>query len=397
MCKLRGLCEIIILIYLLIKDQGSAERPVVTFSPDYNKIFTGEKMTMTCNVESAALRYSWYCDNIPVYTGQKYTILSADIRHGGDYHCQTNAGDRSETVTLNVTDGPVILQAPLYVYEGDDVSLRCHSPQGRSARQTIFYRNNQIIQTSATNPDLLPIKYTELTDTYRCAKLLLTTITDTHSARTTISYTANAETISVKFVPDWNKLLTGENVIMICYGKSGLNYYWYKDGNKVADRKIYTIRSAQVGHRGTYQCRTSNGISAEFRLEVSDGPVILQAPVFLNRGSDLVLRCHSRPGYSVISTAFFKHDVRQPFLSNSDLITISSNEIQAGRYRCEKKLSQDEYVTYTDDVTLHIKGQQKADYTTVTIIRLALSGCVLVLTCCFLVYHIKTEVIPSSK
>ncbi|XP_072284826.1 uncharacterized protein [Pyxicephalus adspersus] len=341
--------------YLMIKNQGSAERPVVTFSPDYNKIFIGEKMTMTCNVESAALRYSWYCDNILVYTGQKYTILSAEIRHNGDYHCQTNAGDRSETVTLNVTDGPVILQAPLYVYEGDDVSLRCHSPQGRSARQTIFYRNNQIIQTSATDPDLLPIKYTDLTDTYRCTKHVLTTITDTHSARTTISYTADAETISVKFVPDWNKLLTGENITMTCYGKGGVNYHWYKDGNKVADRQIYTITSAQVGHRGTYQCRTSNGVSAEFTLEVSDGPVILQAPVFLYRGSDLVLRCHSRPGYSVISTAFFKDDVLQPSLSNSDLITISLNVIQAGRYRCEKKLSQDEYVTYTDDMTLHIK------------------------------------------
>lgn len=47
---------------------------------------------------------------------------------------------------------------------------------------------------------------------------------------------------------------------------------------------------------------------------------------------------------------------------------------------------------------MQIQGENhKADHTTVNIIRLALSGCVVFLACVFLIHHIKTEVITPSK
>ncbi|XP_072284081.1 Fc receptor-like protein 5 isoform X2 [Pyxicephalus adspersus] len=268
MYRLQLLCQLIILI-TLIGQPGSAARPIVIFKPQWNEIFVGDSITMSCDVEPGALYYEWYHNYRLISSSKDYVISFAGTRHSGDYWCLTRVGGTSEKITLSVSDGPVILQAPLYVYEGDDVSLRCHSPRGHSARQTIFYRNNQIIQTSAIDPDVLPIKYTDLTDTYRCLKEVLTTYT--YIAETTISYTESVGTISVTFQPNWNKLLTGESITMTCHGEGHLTYHWFQNNAIVAERPMYTIRSAQVAHSGIYQCRTDRGYSAVFRLDVSNG------------------------------------------------------------------------------------------------------------------------------
>ncbi|XP_077330538.1 low affinity immunoglobulin gamma Fc region receptor III-A-like [Lithobates pipiens] len=182
MCRLWGPCQIILLIYLMIQHPGYAKMPVVMVIPNYNKILTGEKIMMTCGVESDPSRCSWYHQNILIYTGKDYVISMTEIRHSGDYQCQNSAGERSEIVTVNVTTGQVILQAPVYMDEGDDVSIRCYSSY--PAKQTIFYKNNRMIQNN--DSDLLHIKSTDLTSTYRCSKQVLTTSNKTYSSDDTI-------------------------------------------------------------------------------------------------------------------------------------------------------------------------------------------------------------------
>ncbi|OCT69380.1 hypothetical protein XELAEV_18040695mg, partial [Xenopus laevis] len=41
----------------------------------------------------------------------------------------------------------LILQAPPDVHEGDSLSLRCHSRTGYETRNTVFYKNNKIIES----------------------------------------------------------------------------------------------------------------------------------------------------------------------------------------------------------------------------------------------------------
>ncbi|PIO26244.1 hypothetical protein AB205_0073870, partial [Aquarana catesbeiana] len=224
---------------------------------------------MTCNVEPPASFYHWYRNNKAISTGKNYVIFFAESENSGDYKCWTRTGGTSEIVTLSVISDPVILQAPLYVYEGDNISLQCSSPSGSVATQTIFYRNNQTISKSTTN-DTLQLKYTDLKDTYSCSRQVLTTITHTYKAETTISYTENAGTIPVTFTPDWNKLLTGDNITMTCNGGNDWTYQWLQNDTLVAEEQTYTITSVQVGHSGIYQCRTSQGLSLPFRLEVSN-------------------------------------------------------------------------------------------------------------------------------
>ncbi|XP_073465126.1 high affinity immunoglobulin gamma Fc receptor I-like [Aquarana catesbeiana] len=89
---------------------------------------------------------------------------------------------------------------------------------------------------------------------------------------------------------------------------------------------------------------------------IPTGPLILQTPIFVYRRRDINIKCHSRPEYSVHRTRLYRnndfiyglfHDLPFPFLDG--------NYDQSGRYRCEKVLSRGEYVTYTDEVSLHVR------------------------------------------
>lgn len=48
----------------------------------------------------------------------------------------------------------VILQAPLYVHEGDNVTLKCHHYPTYSGGQTIFYKDNTVIRDWGSDPEL---------------------------------------------------------------------------------------------------------------------------------------------------------------------------------------------------------------------------------------------------
>ncbi|XP_040188912.1 Fc receptor-like protein 5 isoform X2 [Rana temporaria] len=345
-----------IILISLIGQLGSAARPVVTFNPDWNKIHIGQYTTMTCNMEPPASLYYWYRNNNELFTKQKVLAFYAGPEHSGNYKCRTSTGGTSEIVTLSVINGPVILQAPLYIYEGDNISLQCYSPSRSLATQTIFYRNNRTIQKSTTN-DTLQLKSTDLKDTYKCAKqFLLTAISRTYSAETTISYTENSRTVPVTFTPDWSKLLTGDDITMTCHGGNNVTYQWLQNGTLVAEGQIYTITSAQVGHSGIYQCRTSHGDSLPFSLEVSDGPLILQAPIFVYWGRDINIKCHSRPEYSARGITLYKNnDFIYGHLHDFSISFHNGNIDYSGRYRCEQELSRDEYITHTDEVSLHVR------------------------------------------
>lgn len=85
--------------------------PVVTFTPNWRKIFIGESITMRCDVGSSGgedLTYIWYKDGTWLHTGKIYTIISANTVHSGDYRCIASS-ERSGTARLDVVVGQFII------------------------------------------------------------------------------------------------------------------------------------------------------------------------------------------------------------------------------------------------------------------------------------------------
>ncbi|XP_075948270.1 low affinity immunoglobulin gamma Fc region receptor II-b-like [Anarhichas minor] len=78
------------------------------------------------------------------------TIQRAYEGDGGEYWCETKGGERSNSVNIFVTVGPVILESPvLPVAEGDAVALRCRDKTSSNITAA-FYKDGLLIRSSST-------------------------------------------------------------------------------------------------------------------------------------------------------------------------------------------------------------------------------------------------------
>ncbi|XP_067436551.1 Fc receptor-like protein 5 isoform X2 [Thunnus thynnus] len=76
----------------------------------------------------------------PVYTS-----------HSGEYWCENEGGERSNTLNITVTNGDVILEIPaLPVIEQQAVTLRCRKKTTSSNSPADFYKDGHLIKTDYT-------------------------------------------------------------------------------------------------------------------------------------------------------------------------------------------------------------------------------------------------------
>ncbi|XP_068108256.1 Fc receptor-like protein 5 isoform X2 [Hyperolius riggenbachi] len=153
-------------------------RPVVTFTPHWRNILSGESVTITCD---SALQddqpYYWYRDErVLDHHQQNFTIPSASWRDSGEYKCRTRTSVMSYPVLLEVSDADIILQrSSTSVYEGQSITLRCHSRSGYNGMNTTFYKNDDEIHVSTDDPQLVIGRLDgNSSGVYRCTQLLQT-------------------------------------------------------------------------------------------------------------------------------------------------------------------------------------------------------------------------------
>ncbi|XP_049922681.1 low affinity immunoglobulin gamma Fc region receptor II-like [Epinephelus moara] len=86
---------------------------------------------------------------------RKSPVLSCSIRayleDSGEYWCETQGGERSNSVNISVTAGSVILESPvLPVMEGAAVTLRCRDRMNSSDLTADFYKDSHLMGSSST-------------------------------------------------------------------------------------------------------------------------------------------------------------------------------------------------------------------------------------------------------
>ncbi|XP_040188530.1 Fc receptor-like protein 3 isoform X2 [Rana temporaria] len=272
-------------------------RPMVIFTPEWNKIFTGEAITMTCDVRSMAqgvLVYTWYKDGHWLHTGKSYTIQQAQHSHSGNYQCQLGTSARSDSARLDVDNGYVLLQAPLHVYEGDNVTLRCTQFPGHAGKLTVFYNDSMVIQDWSLESELL-IENIDNTSNqrYKCTKqvqhhLLYYLHTD--------EVTFSAQEL---FTPPVLRLIECDHTMLTCDTSlsplretTELHFAFYRDGQNVQSYSTagtFSIPSAWMKDSGSYTClvRTSTN-----EVEKTSVPLHVEAK-----------RKESSDSYEIIATA----------------------------------------------------------------------------------------------
>uniref|UniRef100_A0A8C5QRE0 Ig-like domain-containing protein n=1 Tax=Leptobrachium leishanense TaxID=445787 RepID=A0A8C5QRE0_9ANUR len=321
-------------------------RPVVTFTPNWSAIFLHEAMSLSCNVDSAPQdnpAYSWYKDHKKINTVQKiHHIPSADWNAAGSYQCQAETGDKSDPVRLNITDEVVILQAPPSVFEGDNITLRCHSLSVQGAENTTFYKDGQIVGSGTSELTL----QAELNSTgnYKCRDKPETVYNGAEGlyvACVTELFPPPRVSISV------DPVVEGAEMRVTCAtlpqrAKTSLEFAFNRNGRKVQEfssSDTYSVQSAQEDDAGNYTCEaktSSSSVKKRSRTHQSfSRPQIKVSPDQVTEGDTVTMMC------SAVNTkqefAFYRNGQEvQGFGPSGEYQVQSVQEGDTGSYTCQE-------------------------------------------------------------
>ncbi|XP_058871829.1 Fc receptor-like protein 2 [Acipenser ruthenus] len=136
-------------------------KAVLTSSPQWGELYTGETVTLSCGVEGGftGCQYLWYKSSqggtvqIRGTTGARYTLSPVTQSHSGEYQCEAQRGDpprssqRSDPVTLTVSEGrpkPALTREPAgEIFEGDTVNLSCVVEGSSGGWRYLWYKDRQ--------------------------------------------------------------------------------------------------------------------------------------------------------------------------------------------------------------------------------------------------------------
>ncbi|KAE8588628.1 hypothetical protein XENTR_v10022646 [Xenopus tropicalis] len=258
----------VILTIAAIESKGASGKPVVSFSPNWATILTYESITLTCDVGSPAQRdqrFTWYRNHRSLNINeQSYTVKYAEQEHIGDYQCRAGTGDISEAVRLEVSGAHVILQAPPMVFEGDTLSLRCHSYDKYPASETKFYKDHKEIKSLGTASEFLMGKVNaEMSGLYKCSRrIMYHSSLHNYSDQVDISMQELFSSPQIKVRPD--QVTEGDHMTITCDTKlnprratTELQFAFYRNGHNVQGFSLsnqYGVPSVQLEDSGNYIC-----------------------------------------------------------------------------------------------------------------------------------------------
>ncbi|XP_073465804.1 Fc receptor-like protein 5 isoform X2 [Aquarana catesbeiana] len=372
-----------LLILIILDKAGSSVRPVVTFKPNWDKIFTTEFLTMTCNVRSpipADMRYTWYKNNNPIHTAQSYEIRDAKQDNSGNYQCKGTNTNISDPVRLDVSHDWVILQAPLYVHEGDDVTLRCHHYPGYSGNETIFYKDNGVIRNWGSDPELR-INNINLGGSrgYKCTKEVYHhLIYYQYSGGTSIPMKEIFTTPEIKVTPF--PVLEGDDVTVTCHTnvspyrpETELQFAFHKDMQNIQSfnsSNQYGFQSAKVKNSGRYYCeaKTVSGriiVKRSKMLNIELNAIFTQPEIIMTaneitEGDNMTLTCHTVRSGLITDTelefAFYRDGKNVQEFSLSDRYEVQSAELKhSGNYSCKVRSSTKNITRSSEEVYIQIQ------------------------------------------
>lgn len=151
----------------------ATEKSVLTLDPPWIRIFTGEKVTLSCYGNNHLQMNSttkWiHNGTVSEVNSSHLVIVSATVQDSGKYICQKQGLFKSKPVYLNVTQDWLLLQtsADMVLVHGS-FDIRCHGWKNWNVRKVIYYRNDHAFNYSYESP--VSIREATLNDsgTYHC-------------------------------------------------------------------------------------------------------------------------------------------------------------------------------------------------------------------------------------
>ncbi|XP_067436758.1 high affinity immunoglobulin gamma Fc receptor I-like [Thunnus thynnus] len=145
-----------------------SSRAVVTLQPNWPKIYSGEAITLRCDIKDEGdtkWEYEWKTPrSIKPQTQNEYRISYASSVHSGDYKClgrmksEQSSTEWSDAFKLTVLYAPesVLTVSPSWLSPGDSVTLSCKVEHPSAGWRFYWYKTVPKLSDNSYSDELLP-------------------------------------------------------------------------------------------------------------------------------------------------------------------------------------------------------------------------------------------------
>ncbi|XP_063802984.1 Fc receptor-like A [Pseudophryne corroboree] len=342
------------------KNPADVDRPSVTFTPDWRKMFYNETLTLGCTGLSNAQgnqTYIWYRNNNKLDISQQYfTIASIQLYDRAQYQCQTGSSNRSEAVRPHVITDLTILRVPRYVFEGDILIVKCDSRLDVNTTNAVitFYKNAKYLKAKSTDSNVFIGKVDlSVAGRYSCMKkALFNNVEKTSEDEESISVTELFSVPEIKIHPytiSMNAEMTLTCVTTLHPLKAGTELYFafYKNGWHVQGLSLsnkYIVQSAKAEDSGDYTCEVRTATNSVWKMsQISTiqvqyifKPVVTFRPNWnkILRGGSITLQCDDRSVLQGSKTYSWYKDNSRLYSDLQTYRIFNARDSDIGNYQC---------------------------------------------------------------
>ncbi|XP_053486049.1 carcinoembryonic antigen-related cell adhesion molecule 5-like [Ictalurus furcatus] len=259
-------------------------KPTVRVNPQ-SSVYTGDRVTLNCNLLSNGWTFLWYKDRVQV--AEDTNTLHDTVSNAGEtvYQCKARRGnydsELSDTVTVTVRALPkpvVSINPDEQVYRGETVTLRCDI-QDEEDSDWIYSWNKDGSGVSSEQEYRISSAETSHAGKYTCRGRERG---GSHSSHTSdaVTLTVSDAAEAVVSVSPLRWLTEGDSVTLSCevkHSSTGWTFSWYTEvpsrdsqgslrystallsDSSRRSGGSYTLSPVTVKHTGVYMCRAERG------------------------------------------------------------------------------------------------------------------------------------------
>ncbi|XP_029609903.1 Fc receptor-like protein 5 isoform X2 [Salmo trutta] len=358
------------------------ERPVavLTLQPNWTQIFSGETVTMRCNIQGGGdsdWKYRWYKNSelfIRFNTKPEYRISPVYMFNSGSYTCEGVKGNKlsntSDAVqlTLSGKPQPVLSVSPQWLNPGDSVTLSCEVDKTSTGWRFSWYRtvpyraglpslsdSSYSVETlsdssTGTTESFYTLSPAGHTGGYVCRAGRGDPVYDTLYSQPQFLWSGDLQpSVSLRISPNTTQHFRSKSLSLSCeekgnstgwrlmrYTERGLESGCVSNWGSITGSTC-TISYTYTWSSGVYWCESGSGeYSNAVNITVHAGDVILESPVHpLTEGDSVTLCCKYRTTSSNIKADFYKDGVLIKNETPGEMTIPAVSKSDEGFYKCK--------------------------------------------------------------
>ncbi|XP_055362916.1 carcinoembryonic antigen-related cell adhesion molecule 5-like [Betta splendens] len=366
-------------ITLTCEIDGVSYRVSVTKQPSWTQTFSGERITLTCEIHGggdAQWEYEWRTSssNQPDDKTGKVLMIRADESHSGDYYCMGRRNHEStqwsDVITLTVTSEPPkprLTAGPSTISVGGSVTLSC-SVDGSDGWKYEWFRWTSNRWTPAADGDNREIRVTR-GGKYTCVGRRGEPAVYTYNSDDVTIEITYSNSASVSLQLDWTQVIRGQ-ITVRCEIQGGGDTQWVYDwettsGQTITHRTDTNYWTVSAFSSGGYRCRGTNRQDPYSSTRWSEAAALTVSAAVLTldpsrsryfTGESVTFTCDMKDGkHTEWETRLIKDGVEIASYSGYRIKALSTGD--SGRYQCFRVHRKTNHIKTSGTIDLTVSGE----------------------------------------